>query len=174
MIIETQRLFLRELEINDFSNLCKILQDKDVMYAYEHAFDDKEVFQWLQKQLFRYKEYGFGLWAVILKENTEFIGQCGLSLQDYNDKQVIEIGYLFRKDYWHKGYAFEAASACKKYAFETLNAKEVFSIIRQNNTASQKVALKNGMKVRDRIIKHYYNMNMPHLVYSIKASEYRQ
>ena len=171
MILETERLYLRRLEQSDYSALCKILQDEEVMYAYEHAFSDEEVQEWLDRQLKRYEDYDFGLWAVILKETGELIGQCGLTMQDCKDKQVLEIGYLFQKAYWHKGYATEAAIACKKYAFEILKATEVFSIIRDNNIPSQKVAKRNGMKVVDQFVKHYYGMDMPHLVFSVKCEE---
>lgn len=170
MILETERLYLREMNQEDFPSLCKILQDKDVMYAYEHAFDDDEAQGWLDKQIMRYRQYGFGLWAVILKETGEMIGQCGLTMQDCNNKQVLEVGYLFQKVFWHKGYASEAAIACKKYAFEVLHADEVFSIIRDTNIASQNVAKRNGMTITDRFIKHYYGVDMPHLVFSIKRS----
>lgn len=167
-ILETERLYLRKLTDDDFENLCKILQDKNVMYAYEHAFSNEEVKEWLTRQQKRYVNDGFGLWGVILKENNEMIGQCGLTLQDYKDKKVIEIGYLFQKKFWHKGYAIESAKACKEYAFNILNIDEVFSIIRDNNFSSQKVAIKNGMEKRDLIIKHYYNMDMPHFVFSVR------
>ena len=171
MILETERLYLRKMEQSDYSALCKILQDEEVMYAYEHAFSDEEVQEWLDRQRKRYEDYGFGLWLVVLKDTDEVIGQCGLTMQECNGKKVLEIGYLFQKAYWHKGYATEAAVACKKYAFETLNAKEVFSIIRDNNIPSQKVAKRNGMKVVDQFVKHYYGMDMPHLVFSIKCDE---
>lgn len=172
MIIQTKRLYMRKLCKNDFNELCEILQDKDVMYAYEHAFDNKEVQEWLDNQLRRYDENGFGLWAAILKDSETFIGQCGLTVQDFNGSSVIEIGYLFKKAYWHHGYATEAAIACKKYAFETLKVNRVYSIIRDNNIPSQMVAKRNGMTAVAKLDKFYYNMHMPHIVYSIKDSEY--
>lgn len=171
MILETQRLFLREMEQSDTDALCKILQDEAVMYAYEHAFSDTEVQDWLDKQMTRYRTDRFGLWAVVLKETGEMIGQCGLTLQDYNDRQVVEVGYLFQKAYWHLGYATEAAIACKEYAFSHLHVDEVFSIIRDNNLASQGVAVRNGMAVRDSFIKHYYGVTMPHLVFSVRKDD---
>ena len=171
MILETERLYLREMQQSDYTALCKILQDKDVMYAYEHAFDDIEVQEWLDKQIKRYHDFGFGLWAVILKETEEMIGQCGLTMQDYNNKQVLEIGYLFQKEFWHMGYASEAAISCKKYTFETLNVDEVFSIIRDTNLASQNVALRNGMSIKDNFVKHYYGVDMLHLVFSVKHTK---
>lgn len=171
MILETKRLYLREMNQSDYPALCKILQDPDVMYAYEHAFDDVEAQEWLDKQFKRYKDYGFGLWAVILKETGEMIGQCGLTMQEFNNREVLEVGYLFQKEFWHRGYASEAAIACKEYAFDTLNANEVFSIIRANNIASQNVAKRNGMTLTDRFMKHYYGIDMPHLVFSIKRDK---
>ena len=169
-IFETKRLILREMTQDDYPSLCKILQDKDVMYAYEHAFSDEEATAWLNKNLARYEKDGFGLWAVVLKESGEMIGQCGLTLQDADGKEVLEVGYLFQKAFWHKGYATEAAVACKNYAFQTLGATEVYTIIRDNNIASQNVAKRNGMTVCGQFVKHYYNMDMPHLLFKIKKS----
>lgn len=167
MILETERLYLREMEQTDFDALCKILQDKDTMYAYEGAFSDDEVCEWLDRQIVRYQEWGFGLWAVVLKETNEMIGQCGLSMQPWKEEQVLEIGYLFERSYWHNGYAIESAKACKKYAFETLDAAEVCSIIRDTNTASQNVAIRNGMTIADRWIKHYRGTDMLHYRYVV-------
>lgn len=164
-ILETERLVLRELTQADFPALCKIMRDEETMYAYEGAFTDEEVQGWLDRQLARYERYGFGLWAVVLKETHEMIGQCGLTMQPWKDGEVLEIGYLFRRDCWHRGYAAEAAQACKRYAFEKLGAKEVCSIIRDTNTASQNVALRNGMKARDTWTKHFRGVDMPHIRY---------
>lgn len=165
MIFETERLYLRELNQTDFKSLCKILRDKEAMYAYEGAFSDIEVHEWLDRQIFHYLKWGFGLWAVILKKTDELIGQCGLTMQMWKDKEVLEIGYLFQRRYWHKGYAVEAAKACKKYAFEILNADEVCSIIRDTNIASQNVAVRNGMIAADSWMKHYRGVDMLHYRY---------
>ncbi len=155
MILETERLYLRQLTESDFGSLCKILRDEETMYAYNGAFSVSEVQDWLDKQLARYEEYGFGLWAAVLKETDRVIGQCGLTMQDWNGREVLEVGYLFQKEYWHKGYAAEAAKACKEYAFSRLGADEVCSIVRDTNTASQNVALRNGMTKQDEImVKH--------------------
>ncbi len=166
MILETERLYLREMNQSDFNSLCKILQDEETMVAYEGAFSDSEAQEWLDRQIFRYQQWGFGLWAVILKQTNEMIGQCGLTMQPWKDKEVLEIGYLFNRSYWHKGYAIEAAMACKKYAFEILEADEVCSIIRDTNIASQNVAIRNGMTIVDIWTKHYRGVDMPHLCYT--------
>lgn len=167
MILETERLYLREMNQSDFESLCKILQDEDTMYAYEGAFNVDEVQEWLDRQIFRYQEWNFGLWAVILKETNQMIGQCGLTMQPWKDENVLEIGYLFERTYWHKGYAIEAAKACKKYAFEILKADEVCSIIRDTNISSQKVAIRNGMTIKDVWTKHYRGVDMPHYRYVV-------
>ncbi len=70
-ILETQRLILRELCPNDFHEVCKLLQDNEVMYAYEGAFNGTEVREWLDRQIKRYAEDKVGLWGAVLKENGE-------------------------------------------------------------------------------------------------------
>ncbi len=164
-VLETERLLLRRLTQGDFEALCKILKDEETMTAYEGAFTDEEVQQWLDRQLARYAQWGFGLWAVVLKETGEVIGQCGLTMQPWKEREVLEIGYLFQRAYWHQGYATEAARACKRYAFDVLKAEEVCSIIRDTNTASQRVALRNGMTAADSFTKHYRGVDMPHIRY---------
>ena len=67
MILETKRLYLREITQSAYEDLSKILQDEETMYAYEGAFSDQEVQEWLDRQIERYKKWGFGLWAVIQK-----------------------------------------------------------------------------------------------------------
>jgi len=146
--------------------LAAILQDGQTMYAYEGAFNDEETQAWLDKQLARYRDDGFGLWAVILKETGEMIGQCGISWQDVDGERVPEIGYLFNRAYWHNGYATEAAMACKEYAFNTLGFKEIFTIVRSTNIPSKNVAIRNGMIIRGRTIRHYKGIDMPHFVLS--------
>lgn len=161
---------MRRMGNEDIAPLSAILQDKDVMYAYEHAFSDGEVKQWLDRQMKRYEEYDFGLWAVILKETECMIRQCGITMQEVPEElvsggMVPEIGYLFRKDCRHKGYAAEAASACREYAFNVPGFNEIYSIIRDNNIPSQNVAKRNGMTPAGTFVKHYYGMDMPHILY---------
>jgi len=144
------------------------------MYAYEGAFSDEETQDWLERNLKRYKKDGFGLWAVILNETGTMIGQAGLTWQFVRDTRVLEIGYLFNRAYWKKGYATEASKACKEYAFSHLGSKEVYSIIRDTNIASMNVAIRNGMLVRDRFIKQYRGVAMPHVVFSARNDANQQ
>ena len=113
MVLETSRLSLRCLTDGDYADLCRVmLQDPEVMYAYAHAFSDEEAWEWLHRQQTRYREDGFGLWAVELRKTGELIGQCGVTWQTVRDRRVPEIGYLLGKSSWGRGYAIEAARAC--------------------------------------------------------------
>ena len=167
----TQRLRLRRLTADDWKNLASMLQDENVMYAYEHAFSEDEVTQWLERQMVRYeKEDVLCLMAVDMNDEGTFRGQCGLTYQNVNGTIVPEIGYLLKKEFWHRGYASEAASAIRDYAFDCLHMDEVWSIIRENNFASQAVAIRLGMEPRCRIVKHYHGMDMVHICYCVRHS----
>ena len=74
-------------------------------------------------------------------------------MQEVQGETVTEIGYLFARDYWHQGYAIEAAQACKAYAFDVLGVERVYSLIRETNISSMNVSIRNGMTVRARIIR---------------------
>lgn len=170
--IITQRLIIRRLGREDWKNLATILQDEDAMYAYEHAFSDDEVSAWLDRQLLRYeKDSGLGLLGVVRREDGQFVGQCGLTLQNVRGQAVPEIGYLLVRKHWHQGYATEAAMAVRDYAFSTLGLSEVWSIIRENNFASQAVARRLGMEPVDEIVKHYYGMDMRHICFRVRRPE---
>ena len=165
MILETERLILRKMTQEDLTALKEILQDEETMYAYNGAFDEEETQAWLDRQLTRYAQDGFGLWAVVLRETGRMIGQCGLTMQPWRGDSVLEVGYLFNRAFWHHGYATEAARGCMDYAFTRLDAREVCSIIRETNPPSRRVAERNSMTVRDTWVKHYRGFDMPHVRY---------
>ena len=82
MVLETERLYLREMCPADFDCLCSIMCDEETMRAaYNSAFTGAEVQGWLERQQARYRQTGFGLWAVVRRDTQEMIGQCGLTLQ---------------------------------------------------------------------------------------------
>ena len=167
-ILATKRLFLREMGQEDYSDLSSLLQDRAVMYAYEHDFTAEDVQEWLDRQLRRYREDGYGLWAMILRETGEFIGQVGLTRQDAAGEEVLEIGYLLKHAFWHQGFASEATEASKEYAFQIMHAPKVCSIIKADNIASQKVAKGLGMKKVKEFKKTFYNGEMLHFLYEVK------
>ena len=157
----------------DLPALRGILQDPETMVAYEGPFDETMVRDWLRRMIARYREDGFGLWAVILRESGQLIGQCGLTKQRILDEDVIEIGYLFDRAYWHRGYATEAAAACRDHAFEVLGAEQVYAQVRDTNIASMNVAIRLGMTVRGRFVKHYRGVEMPHLAFAVDRDQDR-
>lgn len=80
MVIETERLLLREMTEEDFSALYKMLADSDIMQHYPYVFDEKRIRNWILRNIERYRVFGFGLWAVCLKTTGEMIGDCGLTM----------------------------------------------------------------------------------------------
>lgn len=170
-MIETPRLLMREMAWGDLPALRSILGDTETMVAYEGAFDDDMTRAWMERMLERYRDDGFGLWAVVLRDPPEgsdgMIGQCGLTRQHILGSDVVEVGYLFNRSFWHRGYATEAATACRDHAFNTLRIDRLYAQIRDTNIASMNVAIRLGMTVRGRFIKHYRGVDMPHLAFAV-------
>ncbi|WP_018933102.1 GNAT family N-acetyltransferase [Gracilibacillus lacisalsi] len=145
-IMETERLYLRELKLEDTEKLSKVLSDPEAMQYYPEPFNIKKVEKWIQWNIENYQKYNHGLWAVVLKDDDTFIGDCGITMQNIADETVPEIGFHILKNYWNKGYATEAATACKEYAFEVLHYSKVFSYTTMKNIPSQRVAERIGMQ----------------------------
>ncbi|EHQ91675.1 GNAT family N-acetyltransferase [Desulfosporosinus youngiae] len=166
VILQTPRLYMRKIKTDDYSSVCAILQDIEVMYAWEHAFSNEEVVQWIDKNIMRYNRDRYSYWAVIEKVSNKLVGVTGLISEQADDENYVGVGYIYRKSYWGNGYAFEAASACVDYAFNSLHLNEITAQIRPENKASRKVAERLGMSIKKQFIKHYKNKDMPHLLYS--------
>lgn len=165
MQLRTSRLTLDEMGDTDLPALRRILQDPTTMTAYEGAFDEDETLGWLRRMQQRYAEHGFGLWAV--RRDDEMIGQCGITRQSIEDDDVLEVGYLFRRDVWGRGFAVEAATAARDWAFVELGADRVWAKIRDTNLASMNVAIRLGMTVRRRFVVSYRGVEMPHLGFAV-------
>ena len=145
MIIETERLILREYSVEDFPALHEIVSDPETMQHYPKPFDEERTKSWIEWNLQNYKEYGFGLWAVVLKETGEFIGDCGITIQNIDGELLPEIGYHIHKKYWRQGFGSEAARAVRDWAFENTKYDCIYSYMKYTNIPSQKTAMKNGM-----------------------------
>jgi RimJ/RimL family protein N-acetyltransferase len=145
VILETERLRLREFVPQDADALAAVLGDPVAMQYYPAAFDRRGVEEWVAKNIARYQRDGYGLWAMLLRDAKEVIGDCGCFLRDVDGRDDIEIGYHVRRDLWGKGYATEAAQACMQYAFTKLGVDRVISLIRPENMQSIRVAEKNGL-----------------------------
>ncbi|MDF1487807.1 GNAT family N-acetyltransferase [Tessaracoccus caeni] len=169
-VLTTERLTLRRMRDDDLPDLAAILQDAETMVAYEGPFSDAEVRHWLERMQERDRTDGFSMWAVQLHGTGPMIGQCGVTWQAIGEERVIEVGYLFNRAHWHRGYAIEAAQACRDWAFRELDTDRVHSIVRDTNLASMNVAIRNGMTVRRRFVKHYRGVDMPHFDFAIDRS----
>ena len=164
-MIETDRLILRLMNKSDIDDMLRIFTDKEVMKAFSlRSFSREQMKKWIDRNLDHQKEFGYGLFSVILKSNQELIGDCGLEHTEFEDKPCVEIGYDFLSRYWNQGYATEAAKAVKEYAIEELNIdlKTLCCFIRKNNKASQRVSEKIGMQR----IKEYEASNIDRYLYA--------
>jgi RimJ/RimL family protein N-acetyltransferase len=170
MKLETERLILREITMDDFEKWYEILSDDETMKHYPSPFDAEKVKKWITWNINNYATYGYGLWAVILKETGEFIGDCGMTMQNIHGEMLPEIGYHIHKKHQKKGYASEAAKKCMEFAFEDLKLPKVYSYMKYTNEASYGVAIKNGMK----LVEEYENpVNTITKVYAMTCEEWK-
>ena len=168
-ILETARLILREYTPDDLDGLYAILSDAETMQHYPKPYDEKGTMRWLTWNFDNYQKYGFGLWAIELKESGEFIGDCGITMQNIDGELLPEIGYHIRKDCWRRGYAKEAASAVRDWLFEHTDFDAVYSYMNYTNVASYSTAASVGMK---RIKEYTDTQGMVCCVYRLLRSEW--
>ena len=169
MKIETNRLILREMSTEDFDALHAIFSDPETMQYYPAPFDADKTRSWIARNQVRYAECGFGLWAVVLKETGAVIGDCGVTMQNIHGQMLPEIGYHIRKDHQRRGYASEAACACRDFVFERLKMDAVYSYMKYTNAASYSVAIKAGMA----FVEEYADpVNIRTRVYRITRAEW--
>jgi RimJ/RimL family protein N-acetyltransferase len=165
VILETERLVLRELVPSDLDFVTEMLADPEVMRFYPKRYSREEARVWLDRQRERYRRDGHGLWLVSDRATGEPRGQAGLLLQRVDRLDEPEVGYLIHQPYWRQGLASEAAGAVRDFAFETLRKPRVISLIRPDNVPSQGVARKLGMT----LWKTSLHADLEHLVFSVAS-----
>lgn len=161
-ILESERLLLREITHDDCDDLLQIWGDVEAMRLFPKTLDRQEMADWIDRNLKRYEEFGHGIWAVIRKADQQFVGDCGLVIQDVNGVLELEVAYHFNKKFWGKGFAAEAARGCMDYARTKLDRSRIISMVRPENLASRRVAERNGLKIEKEISWRGYQ----HYVYS--------
>ena len=168
-ILETERLILREMNDEDFDSLKEVISDPENMKYYPKPYDDAGVWKWIAWCKDCYARYGFGLWAVILKETGKMIGDCGISMQFIDDAWKPEIGYHLHKNYHRQGIGKEMTQAVRDYFFAHYDYDEVYSYMDKENAPSYKTAEANGMTFR-----HLYTTKQGEVcrVYSITRKEW--
>lgn len=166
-MIESERLFIRPANEGDFAFLHHIHSDPDVMkFILGRTRTEDESRDYLAELMSLYETHKMGQFIVFEKETRQPLGRCGYSffmgqeedgltsyywgadaLSDNPDREeVIELGYTFSRESWGKGYASEAAKAMFPYGRDVLKIPTITSLINQQNTASIKVAERNGLK----------------------------
>lgn len=170
MVIETERLVIREYTPGDFGALYEILSDPETMQYYPKPYDEQGVRRWIAWCMDSYRQHGFGLWALELKDTKTFIGDCGISMQKIDGEWLPEIGYHIHKQYWRQGYAKEACAAVKDWLFENTSFDAVYSYMNQENIASRATAASNGMAE----MKAYHNGEEALCVYRITRDEWEK
>ena len=168
-MIETERLNLRSLKVTDYTALCVLFEDPEVMKSsIGGAKTSEEVRAWLFREIERSKNgSGIELLAVESKSTATAIGYCGLTqFSDIDGATEIEIGYRLIRKYWGNGYATEAAGAVRDYAFTVLKLDRLVALIEPVNIRSIAVAQKIGMSYEKEILlkeydhpDHLYSMN---------------
>ncbi|WEZ15543.1 GNAT family N-acetyltransferase [Bacillus safensis] len=153
-VFETERLKLRTMNDHDASFLYdELFQDEEVMKYYPSLKDEQQTKEWIAWNQKNDRMYNTSLWIIEDKETNERLGQSGIVLQNIEGQTELEIGYMLKKAAWGNGYAAEAANGCLTYGFEEMKVRRMVSLIRPENEASVKVALKMGMKKEKTISK---------------------
>ncbi len=146
IIINTERMVLREFVKSDVDALFQILAQPEVMqFSPTGALSFDMSAAKMQSFIDSYQEYGYGKWAVIHRQTGRLIGYCGIAVEQIDGKIENELGYRFDSNFWGQGLATEAASACLEYAFNTLHLEYVLGIVEPENIASVRVLQKVGM-----------------------------
>jgi ribosomal-protein-alanine N-acetyltransferase len=152
-VLETERMVLRQMEMADVDDLMDIFSDPVAMRYYPGTKIRQEAEEWVRRMQDSYRDHGFGLCVAVLKDSGEFAGQCGLTVQEVEGKDEVEIGYLFLRKFWGRGLATEATRAAKDHGFNTTGYERLVSLIDPGNLASRRVAEKVGLTLEKKIWK---------------------
>src|SRR5579885_719597 len=167
MILETDRLALREVTPDDLDFLAGMMADPEVMRYYPNVYSRDEVRAWIDRQLARYAEHGHGVWLVLDRLAGHPVGRCGLAIQEVDGKPEPEIGYMIHRPFWRRGYATEAALGVRRWAFGVKGLDRVISLVRPENGPSQGVARRLGMAPERETL----HAGLRHLVFAVRRAD---
>ena len=141
VVLETERLFLRELLLNDVEPLGAVLANPEITKHIGGPRDQGTVRQWIQEQQRNYQEHGFGYWAVIQRESATFVGQAGVF------GSPPELGCVLDEPYWRHGLAKEILGAVRDHAFTHLGLDHLSATVQPNHKAGNKLAVALEMQL---------------------------
>lgn len=147
---ESKRLRFRKLSLADMPSWTPFFVENDHLQYLGINLQlrpETQAHNWIEKQLERYEQQGFGHLAVELKDSREFIGVGGILPRMLHDKQEYEIAYSLIPAYWKRGYGTEIAQQMRAYGTAHINTPRLISIIHKENRGSIRVAIKNEMEV---------------------------
>ncbi|CAG7636127.1 GNAT family N-acetyltransferase [Paenibacillus allorhizosphaerae] len=146
--LETSRLRLRDWEESDLEPFGRLNADEEVMRYFPKTLSTEETNAFYHTIVSEFNECCFGLYAVEVKENKQFIGFIGFHRATFEADftPCIEIGWRLKREAWGKGYATEGASACLQYGFNELGFSDVYSFTAEVNQPSKNVMIKIGMR----------------------------
>ena len=147
-ILDTARLRLRRMTVEDLDDFAAMLGDAAAMRFYPAPFTRMQAQEWIEWNVSNYETHDYGQWALLLKASDEVIGDCGLTWQrvSYAESRELGIAWQVRRDLWNRGIATEAALAVREYARRTLQHSRLIATIEPGNLSSQAVARKIGME----------------------------
>jgi RimJ/RimL family protein N-acetyltransferase len=166
----TPRLAFREMTPDDLDEMAALLGDPQVMRYYPHPKRRDEASGWIAWNQRLYREHGFGLWLLTLRDTGEFVGDCGLTSQQIAGVIELEVGYHVRAALQGRGLATEAAAACRDYARDVLKAERLIAIIDPRNRPSQRVAEKLGLAV-ERDSDNHGRWHSPQRIYAASLQQ---
>lgn len=149
----TARLSFSEISLADLEDVSALLGDPRVMEHDPPPMTRDEVREWIEENRLSYTDPGFGLWQVRLRATGEFVGDCGLVLQEVADEIAVEIEFHIRAELHGNGYATEAALACRDFAATSLNLRRLIGIIAPDNTVCHRVVEKIGFR-QEKVVTH--------------------
>ena len=157
-LIETERLILRMFSPEDAGSFHRLWAKPEVMRYIDPdlKLSLEEARVAMERQLNRWREQGFGQWAVTLKDDGEIIGYAGFKYLD--NTQEVELLYGLDSAYWNKGYTTEAGRACLRFAFEHTALDRIVAVAMPENIGSWRVMEKLGMRREG--IARYYNKDL--------------
>lgn len=166
--LETERLIIRELTIEDLEDFHAVFGDEEVMARIPSGVSrdldhSAERLKWLIEHQ---GAHGFSLWAIVEKETGEFVGDCGLLLVEGKGPDV-ELAYHLARSRWGRGYGGEAAAACIEYGLDELELERIVALAEPTHFVSRRVMEKIGMTYEGR--GRYYGREM--VVYSIEGPD---